>query len=349
MAADRKCLNGTAILLLEWYDRTARVLPWRERRSLYGTVLSEFMLRQTRVATAVPYYLRWLARFPDFRSVAEASEAELFYLWSGLGYYERVRQLKRLCEAICAAKSPPTSPEEWQKLPGIGPYCADAIASIGQGYDVIALDANGLRILCRLSGAGPFLSRSAAERALRPLADGLAIPGRCGALGEALMDLGNGHCRARRPDCGACPLRSRCAVARMALAPEDFPKFPAAKTHRQERPRLWLRDGEGLWLAASDGRRLTGLYELPTLPAGAEAGPVLCTLRRRIASTDYVEPVHGAGHRLKELLAALRSDGQDVRHFPPAQLSQLPTSGPHGRCIGALLARESRLSNFLPQ
>ncbi|MDR0340279.1 MAG: hypothetical protein LBH53_01805 [Puniceicoccales bacterium] len=330
--------SAIAALLLQWHGHAARVLPWRTWRSLYGTVLSEFMLRQTRVVTAIPYYLRWMERFPDFRSVAEADEKELLCLWSGLGYYGRVRQLRQLSIAICDSEFPPVSPDEWQKFPGVGPYCAAAIAAIGQKYDVIALDGNGIRILCRLGGTGPFPSRSAAERALRPAADALAIPGRCDRICEALMDLGSGHCRARRPHCAACPLRSRCAVVQRRLVPEDFPKFPAPKCGKEERRRLWLRDDRGLWLTIGSGSRLSGLYELPILPVGMGVGPVLRTIRRRISSINYIETVHCADGRPGELLAALRSDGQEVHPCSCRELERLPISGPHGRCIADILA-----------
>jgi hypothetical protein len=122
------------------------------------------------------------------------------------------------------------------------------------------------------------------------------------------------------------------------LVPENFSKFSTPRSRREERRRLWLQDGRGLWLAVGSGSRLAGLYELPTLPAGTGAGPVLRTIRRRISSTDYVEPVHGADGRLEELLVALRSDGQEVQLFSLDELERLPISGPHGRCIADILA-----------
>jgi A/G-specific adenine glycosylase len=296
------------------------------------------MLQQTRVAAVVPYYLRWMARFPTFAAAAESEEEEVLCLWSGLGYYVRARRLWQLCGAIHGSGAIPATPAEWQKFPGVGAYSAAAIASIGQNYDTVALDANGIRILCRLAALGPLASKSSAEKAIRPLAAAMLIPGRCGALSEALMDLGSVHCRSRGPDCAGCPLRLSCAVSRNGLPPEKFPSYAVRKNHSEERPRLWLSDGSNLWLAACGGNRLSGLFELPELPPGSAVDPPLYTIRRHIATTTYVESVHKACDCLSTTISSFECGGQNIQPFPIGKLDQVPISGPHRRCIAAILA-----------
>ena len=137
--------------LLAWYDAEARRLPWRERPSLYGTWISEIMLQQTTVATVIPYWERFMARLPDVGALAAADESEVLTLWSGLGYYRRARSLHQAARQIAAdhAGRLPTDAVGWRALPGVGDYTAGAVASIGAGERVPAVDANARRVLTR--------------------------------------------------------------------------------------------------------------------------------------------------------------------------------------------------------
>src|SRR3954463_4977776 len=114
--------TGFQARLLEWYGKNARTLPWRESPSLYKTVVSEFMLQQTQVKTVLPYFARWLEALPDFAAVPGAPQDRILNLWEGLGYYSRARNLHRLAQALGARTTPPATPAEWRKLPGVGPY-----------------------------------------------------------------------------------------------------------------------------------------------------------------------------------------------------------------------------------
>src|ERR1019366_7948610 len=136
--------------LLAWYRASRRRLPWREAPSAYGTVVSEFMLQQTQVATVIPYYLRWMEALPGFGALASAPESRVLRLWEGLGYYRRARNLHALARAV-ASSGMPEGADGWEELPGVGPYTAAAIASIAFGEPRACVDGNVVRILARLT------------------------------------------------------------------------------------------------------------------------------------------------------------------------------------------------------
>jgi len=154
--------------LHDWYRVNHRKLPWREAPSLYKTVVSEFMLQQTQVATVLPYFERWLRELPDFAALAAAAETRVIKLWEGLGYYSRARNLHKLGQAVAALPHLPRSVAEWQELPGIGPYTAAAIASISLGQPAACVDGNVVRILARLTADGfAFVGPNEGEMAER--------------------------------------------------------------------------------------------------------------------------------------------------------------------------------------
>jgi A/G-specific adenine glycosylase len=351
---DKKRANGPVLgeILLAWFASTARSLPWRTHRSLYGTVVSEFMLQRTRVETVLPYYERWMARFPSFQAVAEANDDEILLIWSGLGYYARARHLHGLCRELASPNPIPQNPDHWQKFYGVGSYTAAAIAAQGQGFDAIALDGNGLRVLSRIYAVGgPFPSADAAGRALQDFASELKIPSRCGALTEALMDLAAAHCLPRVPRCAGCPLASHCRVFLDGLPAENFPKFQPKKYGREVRHRLWLVENGQLWLHRGRGLRLKNLHELPTAPSEVDVQflPVLGTIRRRIGQTDYVEYVHDGGGLAAHFRSCLAGEGDEIRPVPIGQLANVPISGPHRRCIDQIIAAEDHRCGTDPQ
>ena len=141
--------------LLRWYDNMRRPLPWREQPDLFGTWISEIMLQQTTVKAVIPYWHRFLARFPDVAALATASEEEILREWSGLGYYRRARLLHRAARLVMKERDGqlPRSRDEWLQLPGVGAYTAGAIASIALGEKVPAVDANVRRSVARALGA----------------------------------------------------------------------------------------------------------------------------------------------------------------------------------------------------
>lgn len=205
--------------LLGWFARHRRRLPWRTRRAPYRVWVAELMLQQTRVEQVVPYYERFMRRFPTVRALASAPQRAVLKIWEGLGYYARARQLHRTAKIIVKqfkGRWPATS-AEWRRLPGIGEYTAAAIASLTRGEHVPVVDGNVMRVLARLLGftGDP---RSVSGRALLRRAMATLLPhGRAGGFNEAMMELGALCCRPQNPHCLVCPLRQVCAAFKRGL------------------------------------------------------------------------------------------------------------------------------------
>jgi A/G-specific adenine glycosylase len=212
--------TGIARALLRWYDGAQRDLPWRRDPSPYKTLVSEFMLQQTVVATVEPYFERFVARFPSVAALAAAGEDEVTALWSGLGYYARARNLHKAARAVVERHGGalPDTEEALRDLPGIGPYTAAAVAAIGFGARAFALDGNGARVWSRLLAVRDSIDRPATRAALH--ARGLAeVPAeRAGDFNQAVMELGATVCTPRAPRCGECPLAERCGAHAEGLA-----------------------------------------------------------------------------------------------------------------------------------
>jgi A/G-specific adenine glycosylase len=218
--------------ILAHYDAHARDLPWRRESDPYRIWVSEVMLQQTRVDTVIPYYGRWLARFPDVRVLADAPEDDVLEEWAGLGYYSRARNLHSAARVVrdrhdCVLPGDAAALEE---LPGFGSYTAGAVASIAFGESVPAVDGNVKRVLGRAfapeppvaaegtvrgpgrSAATPTATTASRERRIRGLANALVDPARPGDFNQALMDLGATICTPRTPKCGECPIASMCCA-----------------------------------------------------------------------------------------------------------------------------------------
>lgn len=198
--------------LLDWFAVSGRDLPWRRRPSLYGTWVSEMMLQQTTVQTVIPYWHRFMERFPDAAALAAADRDEVLALWSGLGYYRRARALHDAAGIVTGelGGSLPRDREGWSALPGVGAYASGAIASIGLGETVPALDANARRVLTRWAVGDPAQLGEFTPRRLETLGADLVDPARPGDWNEAVMELGALICRAGKPDCPRCPVRGHC-------------------------------------------------------------------------------------------------------------------------------------------
>ncbi len=321
--------------LLDWYARQRRPLPWRERPSLYRTVVSEFMLQQTQVATVLPYFARWMSAFPGFAELARAPEHQVLKLWEGLGYYARARNLHRLAQSILADGIPQDA-AAWRRRPGVGPYTAAAIASIAQGLPEPVIDGNVVRVLCRLhNDATPLPSSAAARRHLLERAARLLDPLQPGLFNEALMELGATVCRKARPLCPHCPVRPFCRAAAAGTAAR-LPVIPRKPAGRRHVPRLWCLHRGRLLLEVhpAEARRLAGLAELPELPEAPTAMPLLQRVRA-IATERVTETVHAlpAAHPLARACRARPT----VRWVPIGRLPDITLSAPHRRWIQSLL------------
>jgi A/G-specific adenine glycosylase len=326
--------------LLGWYRIHARALPWREGPSFYKTVVSEFMLQQTQVKTVLPYFARWVAEFPDFTSLAAASEVRVLKLWEGLGYYARARHLHRLAKALAALPTAPRTAVEWVGLPGVGPYTAAAIASIVFGDTAACVDGNVVRILTRLTADGrEFRDSATAARELAPLAGALLARNAPGDHNQAMMELGATVCTKSNPRCPECPVRLFCTAGLQGEA-KAYPSLAPKKTGRRTVVRIWCRQNGKLLLhcAAPDARRLAELHELPTAgQAGLDAkiaarGQLLLRRARSITRWQITESIHAWSKKI-----STRDPG--LVWVSPTKLEKVTLSGPHRRWVREILLK----------
>lgn len=251
--------------LLTWFHMHKRDLPWRRTRDPYAIWISEIMLQQTRVAVVIPYYERFLARFPDFRSLAEAPESELLAHWAGLGYYHRARNLKRAANRMQELGRFPATFAEIRLLPGVGDYTAAAVASISFNLPHAVVDGNVLRVLSRILGDPTDIAGSSARKHFSALMDKLLDREQPGAFNQAVMELGATICLPANPQCLLCPVSDLCR-ARSSGRQNDLPvKTAAQKSVREERVLFWMeRSGNVLaWKRPQASRLMPGFWELP--------------------------------------------------------------------------------------
>ena len=256
----------TARALLRWYASNARRLPWRGRKDPYAVWVSEIMLQQTRVEAVIPYYRRWMKRFPRMKDLAAASTDEVLQLWEGLGYYRRVLNLLRAAKGLVAQgkDSLPCTARELEQLPGIGCYTAAAISALAFGQDEIAIDGNLQRVLARLIDLRVDPRTPTGERRIRAHAESLLPRGKAAAFNQALMDLGAMVCLPRGPKCGFCPIRSAClSFARGTQDRRPVLKPKAAIPHRIVGAAVLRSRGKVLIARRPEGRLLGGLWEFP--------------------------------------------------------------------------------------
>lgn len=275
--------------LLRWWDAGRRDMPWRApagQADPYRTWVSEVMLQQTRVATAIPYYQRFLARWPTLEALASAAEEEVLASWSGLGYYARGRNL--LAAARMARERHgglPPDPADLGALPGFGPYTVGAVASIAFGVPLPALDGNAVRVLARLLAVeGDPRERPARER-IEAAARALVPPRRPGDWNQALMELGATLCLPRRPACARCPVAALCEAYGAGRTGEIPPPRRRTAPRLMEMALARVERGGRLLLVRRPGRGLLGgLWELPgvEVPPGSGDAEAADHLRRAL-------------------------------------------------------------------
>ncbi|MEQ7873551.1 A/G-specific adenine glycosylase [Sphingomonas sp. ASV193] len=277
-------LASAATRLLRHYDAHARALPWRAPPGAppadpYRVWLSEVMLQQTTVATVVPRFERFVARWPTIEALAGAADAEVLSEWAGLGYYARARNLIACAREVAAMGGFPSTEAELRCLPGLGAYTAAAIAAIAFGERAAVIDTNVERVVARLAGIDRPVADS--RGAIRASVEAMVPADRPGDFAQAMMDLGATICRPKRPACLACPLREECA----AFASGDPEAFPAPKAKRARPHRhgiaWWVERDGAVWLVRRpDKGLLGGMAALPGPEWGdlPPAGPVLASV-----------------------------------------------------------------------
>ena len=219
-----------------WYRRNGRALPWRETDSPYHIWVSEIMAQQTRIDTVIPYYERFLKRFPSVDSLARADLQSVLKLWEGLGYYSRARNLHRAAGVVMSDYHGelPRDYETLQTLPGLGPYTAAAVASFAFGEKVPVVDGNVLRVFTRFFGIDTDIRKPSTRNAIFDHLSPAIRTVDPGDFNQGIMELGALVCTPKSPDCAACPLRKDCTALRDDRVDELPVKSPAAKVPHHE-------------------------------------------------------------------------------------------------------------------
>jgi A/G-specific adenine glycosylase len=338
-----------AASLVAFFHEHKRAMPWRTIRSAYRVWISEIMLQQTQVATATPYFERFVAAFPSVHALAEADLSDVLSQWSGLGYYSRARNLHRAAQMVIQEWSGrlPSTAAELQELPGIGRYTAGAIASIAHGEWVSVVDGNVARVLSRLVDLDLAVDgkegKSRVEDLAQRLVEGADNPG---DLNEALMELGALVCTPRNPSCHRCPWRDLCVALEKGTVDLRPVKKPRKERTQMQISALVLQVGDAVALEEGAAQGLYGgLRQCPSilLPDGVSAEQGHFHLLDRLALPPP-DPFP-AGVEVKRVLThrELRIHGVGIRlkRRPPglfwAPLSQLD-SQPISAATRALLA-----------
>lgn len=251
--------------LVAWFKKNGRDLPWRKTWDPYAILVSEIMLQQTQVITVIDYYDRWMKIFPDFASLAAASEAKVLHAWQGLGYYSRARNLHRTAQIIMQTYEGkfPEDLEAIRQLPGIGRYTAGAVATFAFSCSTPIIDANIMRVLARLFNVQQSIDSTIVSALLWQTAGQLVPRKQPGLYNSALMELGALICVPRAPKCVICPVKKFCT----ATEPEKLPiKKPRRKTvFATEKCAFTVSKGK-LLLQQEVSNRWRGLWRLPDFP-----------------------------------------------------------------------------------
>lgn len=286
--------------LLKWYDRNRRILPWRESPSPYRVWVSEIMLQQTRVEAVKPYFERFMESLPDIKSLSEAPEEVLLKLWEGLGYYNRVRNLKDAAIQIMEEYDGkmPAEFEKLLKLKGIGSYTAGAIASIAFGKPVAAVDGNVLRVLSRIRMDERIIDDNKVKASVEEELNQMIPWDRPGDFNQAMMEIGACVCLPNgAPHCDRCPLEALCLAHREGCESEYPKRAPKKARAIEEKTILVIHDENRAALCKRSNKGLlAGLYEFPTLDGFWDADDVVAYLARNGIRTLRIQPLEDAKH-----------------------------------------------------
>src|SRR3989338_7732477 len=251
--------------LLLWFEKNQRPLPWRKPYDPYWVWISEIMLQQTRVDQALPFFDRFITRFPSVNALGKASEQEVLKYWEGLGYYSRARNLHKAAKIVAKKHGGvlPSGYFELLELPGIGPYVAAAVSSIAFNQDHAVLDGNVFRVLARVFGVAVDIRQPSSRKKFQSIADSILPVGRARMFNQALMELGALICVPEVPLCAQCPIKLGC----IAFGEARQSEWPVAYKNRARPVRSFavirVFQGGRWWLASNEKGLLKGLYSFP--------------------------------------------------------------------------------------
>lgn len=313
-------IRQTLPLLYRWYRRHQRPLPWRRNPTPYRVTVSEFMAQQTRMSTVIPYYLRWIRRFPHWSSLAKAPRQVVLRHWEGLGYYRRARFLHKLARVVVRrpGRRLPSDPKTLRTLPGIGDYTAGAIASIAFGIAEPSFDGNVARVLGRLLARR---GRVRNGKVLRQLAGRIVPHKDPGTHNQALMELGALICKPENPLCGNCPFCKICPSAG-----QKVPRNPSQPKISQLQESVWVvQKGTSVWLTRQHPfNRWQGLWLLPTFSPTAPS-------RKSLGHISYPYTRYRISAEVQKHLHPPK--GFAGRWFSKGELSRVPLPIPHRRIL----------------
>ena len=296
--------------LLGWYELVKRDLPWRRSRDPYRIWISEIMLQQTRVAAAIPFYERFLARFPSLEALASAAELDVLEYWAGLGYYSRARNLHRAARQMAGVF--PSTVEGLLALPGVGEYTAAAIGSMAFGLPVAAVDGNLLRVIARLENDAGDVASPVTRKRFTVRAQALLDQRFPGEFNQAMMELGATVCVPKAPRCGVCPVAALCAGRAAGRASELPIKGRKQAKVEIELTVLVIRRGAEVLLSRRGDRegQMAGFWELPVVGFGGIPGREVGEVRHTITHYNYLYRVHAGEWKgsLRDGLAWKRPD-----------------------------------------
>jgi A/G-specific adenine glycosylase len=315
--------------LLKWFDCYGRDLPWRSTRDPYAILVSELMLQQTQVSTVIAYYNEWLRRFPDFVSLARASENDVLRAWQGLGYYGRARNLQATAMTVLDRYRGrfPRSVEQMQQLPGIGKYTAHAVASFAFDQSVPIVETNTARVLTRIFDFRESIDSDRGRQTLWQHAARLVPKSNASIYNSALIDLGALVCVARQPKCGICPVKTFCRAKNPQILPVRKSRPPTKRLIEKHvfavrRGKILLEQSSGRW---------RGMWILPPLQRrSANQRPVYRSIfsftNHRVTLNVYARPRQKIG---KPAQRWLRIDS----------LESIPIPSPHRRAVRDILSK----------
>lgn len=309
---DSKSIAAIRRRVLKWFDKNARPLPWRRSRDPYLIWISEIMLQQTQVQTVIPYFERFVDRFPNVKELATAKESEVLQLWEGLGYYRRARSLHAAAKDIFKNHSGlfPREYEAVLALPGIGRYTAGAILSISQDSKLPILEGNTIRLHSRLLKLADDVKSGRAQRLLWKFAEAILPNKRSGDLNQALMEIGSEICRPKNPDCEKCPLSAICPANRDSLQTMIPASSQTIKYEFKHFALLWVeRRNKVLIQKCGEKQWWTGLWDFPRVEfAGAKRSASSKTLPNKIVKQvrEYLHNEIGLQAEIEQPVARLK-------------------------------------------
>lgn len=316
--------------LRAWFRQHGRDLPWRRTRDPYAILVSEMMLQQTTVAAVVPYFERWMTRFPSVYELAAAEEGEVLALWQGLGYYRRARNLHAAAKKIAVDSGGKFSSDynSLRSLPGVGDYTAQAVRAFAYDVPAPVLDANVIRVVARLCDIRTPVDTANGLGQVRAQLEE-SLPERGGReFVSALMELGALVCRAGRPDCLLCPVKMFCAARQPETLPVKAPKAPI-KTRTEHA--AWVTDGMSVFLQQSTTRRWVGLWRLPPLEGEPPDSGAATELTYSIVRERVTLRVHRLSKR------AMMASAEPRQAFLFTELEGVAIPSPHRRAIARML------------